>query len=59
MESALALVRENAFYIALIGLIVTGLVVLRTKPTDLASLEELDARLTSGKPTLIEFFSNT
>jgi len=59
MQYALALLKENAFYVALFGLVAIGFLVLRTTPTDLASMGELDALLTSGKPTLIEFFSNT
>jgi hypothetical protein len=59
MSPALALLKENAFYVGLIGLVAIGFLVLRTTPTDLASMDELDALLTSGKPTLIEFFSNT
>ena len=51
--------QENAFYIVLFGLIGVGFVVLRTTPTAVASMDEFDSMLAAGKPTLIEFFSNT
>lgn len=31
---------------------------LETRPTPLASVEELNARLTDGQPTIVEFYSN-
>ena len=59
MQSALLLLKENAFYVGLISLVAVGFLVLRTKESDIASLDELDALLAAGRPTLIEFFSNT
>jgi hypothetical protein len=59
LRSAYQLVKENLFYVALFGLIAVGFLVLRTRPTAVGSTAELDAMLVSGKPTLIEFFSNT
>ena len=59
MQAALLLLKENAFYIGLIGLVAIGFLVLRTEESDIDSLDELDVLLASGRPTLIEFFSNT
>ena len=51
--------QENAFYFVLFGLVGTGFLVLRTTPTSVASMEEFGSMLAAGKPTVIEFFSNT
>lgn len=59
MSQVLKLAKENLFYIGLVALVVVGLVVLRTSATPVASMDELDAMLASGTPTIIEFFSNT
>ena len=32
---------------------------LRTTPTALASIDELDARIARGEPVVLEFFANT
>jgi hypothetical protein len=39
-------------------LIVGGYFFLRTSPSDVASMEALEASLRRGQPTLIEFYSN-
>ena len=53
------LIRENVFTIVLVALLAVAMVVLRTAQTPVESLDELDELLTSGKPTLLEFYSNT
>ncbi len=59
MRTVISALRGNAFYILLFGLIAVGFFVLRTSPTPVGSLEEFDALLQAGKPTLIELYSNT
>ena len=59
MKTMISVLRENAFYILLFGLIAVGFLVLRTTAAPVASLEELDALLRGGKPSLIELYRNT
>jgi hypothetical protein len=59
MPSLGALLRENLFFIAVILLIVAAFVFLRTEPSAVGSFGELRAMLVGGKPTIIEFYSNT
>lgn len=58
-RTLLRLFRENAFYIVLFGIIAAAVIVLRTTPTAVASIGEFDSMLVAGRPTVIEFFSNT
>jgi hypothetical protein len=51
--------RENGLVIALIAVMVGGYLFLRTPGDELASLAEFEAQVTSGGPTLVEFYSNT
>ena len=51
-------VRQNALLLIVLALIAGGYFFLRTSPSDIASMEELEANLHRGQPTLIEFYSN-
>jgi hypothetical protein len=51
-------VRQNVLLLIVLALIVSGYFLLRTSPSDIASMEALEARLRRGQPTLIEFYSN-
>jgi len=50
---------ENWLLIIVIAVMVGGYLFLRTPGDDLASTAEFDAQVTSGSPTLVEFYSNT
>ena len=51
-------VRQNVLLLAVLALIAGGYFFLRTSPSDIASMEALEASLSRGQPTLIEFYSN-
>jgi len=51
-------VRQNALLLIVLALIVSSYFLLRTSPSDIASMEALEDSLHRGKPTLIEFYSN-
>lgn len=51
-------VRQNAVLLIVLALIAGGYFLLRTSPSDIASMEALEASLRRGQPTLIEFYSN-
>jgi hypothetical protein len=51
--------RENWLLIIVIAVMVGGYLFLRTPGDELASTAEFDAQVTSGTPTLVEFYSNT
>jgi hypothetical protein len=50
---------ENWLVILVIALMVGGYLYLRTPGDRLASTAEFDVLVTSGTPTLVEFYSNT
>ncbi len=47
-----------ALAILLLAAFILAHLLLETRPTPLASAEELNARLTDGQPTIVEFYSN-
>ncbi|MFN2272623.1 MAG: hypothetical protein ACK2US_17410 [Anaerolineae bacterium] len=51
--------RENWLVFLVIGGMVGGYLFLRTPGDAMASTEEFDALVTSGTPTVLEFYSNT
>jgi hypothetical protein len=51
--------RENWLVILVIAVMITGYLFLRTPGDQLVSTDEFDARVSSGTPTLVEFYSNT
>lgn len=51
--------KENWLVIMVITLMVGGYLFLRTPGDELASTADFDAQVSSGTPTLIEFYSNT
>jgi hypothetical protein len=51
--------RENWLFVLLVGGIVGGFLFLRTPASAVASVEEVDAQLQNGQPTLVQFYSNT
>jgi len=58
-EQIMTFLRENGLFVALLLGMVAAFVLLRTKGTQLASVNELDALLAKGQPIVVEFFSNT
>jgi hypothetical protein len=58
-EQVMTFVRENGLFLAVLLGLVAAFVLLRTKGTQLASVNELDALLSKGQPVVVEFFSNT
>jgi hypothetical protein len=51
--------RENALFLVVLLGLVLGFVFLRTKSTDLSSVEEFDRWIEGDQPVVVEFFSNT
>jgi hypothetical protein len=51
--------RANWLLLLVIGGILAGFLALRTAGSAVASVDEVDALLNGGQPTLVEFYSNT
>jgi hypothetical protein len=58
-EQVLSFLRENGAFLAVLVGIVAAFVLLRTKATELDSVDEFDALLGTGQPVVVEFYSNT
>jgi hypothetical protein len=58
-EQVLAFLRGNGVFLAVLVGIVAAFVLLRTKATDLDSVDEFDGLLGAGQPVVVEFYSNT
>jgi hypothetical protein len=59
IQSVSPLIQENAMSLMVLLILVGGFVLFRTKSTNLASIEEFDAQVSSGQPVVLELFSNT
>ncbi|MGD8967300.1 MAG: hypothetical protein PVI07_07315 [Anaerolineae bacterium] len=53
------LLRDNWLTILVLGVVIGGYVVLRTPGDELPSTAAFDERVSSGRPTLVEFYANT
>jgi hypothetical protein len=53
------ILRENWLFLLVIGGIVGAFLFLRTTASDVSSVAEVDAILQNGRPTFVEFYSNT
>ena len=53
-----AWVKANWLLLIVLGLILGAFIFLRHRPSDVASLNELDGLLSAGQPTVVEFYSN-
>jgi hypothetical protein len=51
--------RENRGTVLVLAVIALAFVALRSSPSDIASVEALQADLQAGHPTLLYFYSNT
>lgn len=51
--------RENVLFIAVLLVLVGGFIILRTKETKLASIDEFDDLISTGQPVVVELYSNT
>jgi hypothetical protein len=55
----LRILRENWLFLLVVGGIVSAFLFLRTTASDVSSVAEVDAILQNGRPTFVEFYSNT
>ncbi len=53
------IIRENWLLLLVVGGIVVAFLALRTSPSEVRSVAEVDSLLRDGQPTLVEFYSNT
>lgn len=58
-ERVLRILRENWLLLLVVGGLVVAFAVLRTPASAVSSVAEVDAILQNGRPTLVEFYSNT
>lgn len=51
--------RENWLLLLILAVILSGFLLFRTTSSAVESVQAVDAILTDGQPTLVEFYSNT
>lgn len=59
MRTLAELVKENWLALLVLGALAGGFLLLRTEPSDLASVAELEALLQGERPVLVELYLNT
>ena len=57
-ETLVRFVKEDGLTVLIVVLLVAVYAYLRTPGDEFASLDELDARFTTGQPTIVEFYAN-
>jgi len=58
MIQATAWVKANWLLLLFLLLMASAFLLLRSKPSNVASLDELNGAVSSGRPTVLEFYSN-
>lgn len=53
------ILRDNWLVLLVVAALVVAFLALRTSASPVGSVAEVDAILTGGQPTLVEFYSNT
>lgn len=51
-------VKANWFLLIFLVLVASAFILLRSKPSDVTSFDELNVILGVGQPTVVEFYSN-
>ena len=59
METIAQFLRTNWLTLLLLGLVAVAYLLLQTRATDLASIEDFDRRVRAGQPVIVSMFSNT
>jgi len=59
MDFVSRFVRDNWLFLVFVGGLLAAWFFLRTPATDLSSVDEFDQKIRSGRPVVVEFFSNT
>ncbi len=59
MRAVVRLCRENLLLILVLSALAGGYLFLRTEPSDLGSVQELEALLRGERPVLVELYLNT
>lgn len=54
----LRVARDNWLALSIIAAVIIAYLLLRTQPSDLTSLQQLDDVISGGQPILVEFYSN-
>ena len=55
----MAFLKENWWFILIVGSMIGGWLFLRTPGSDIGSTAAFDQQIQSGTPVVVEFFSNT
>jgi hypothetical protein len=53
------LLRENALFLTVLVVLVGGFLFLRTRGSNLGSVDEFETLISGGQPVVVEFYSNT
>ena len=58
MDRAARFLAENWLFLLFLAALAAAFILFRTSPTELADESAFDAAVTSGRPAVVEFYSN-
>jgi hypothetical protein len=58
MTGAVSWVKDNWLLLLVLAALASAFFLLRSQPSDIGSLDELNGMLAGGRPTVITFYSN-
>ncbi|MDA8217756.1 MAG: hypothetical protein M0Z94_09090 [Dehalococcoidales bacterium] len=58
MQAVTGFLKENALFIGVLAVMAVAYLLLRQGPSSVSSAAEFDAALGTGKPVLVEFYSD-
>ena len=59
METIAQFMRTNWLTLLILGIVAVAYLLLQTRATALASIEDFELTVSSGKPVIVSMFSNT
>ena len=58
-EQILSFLRQNGLFLAFLLALAMGFILLRTRSSPVASVEEFESLISTGRPVVVEVYSNT
>jgi len=58
LDKLITIIKENFLFLAFLTTLLAAFIIFRTEPTSLVDESAFNSAIQSGKPTVVEFYSN-